>query len=69
MTTTILTDRPNNFTETVRAYASWGFFDYRRKGETDHAEGFQSVPVDWKFRSGRKRGFFGLLKEMTGGPE
>ena len=30
-------------------HAGWGFFDYRRSDE-DHAEGFQSVPVDWTIR-------------------
>ncbi len=55
----------NNFTVAVRAYASWGYFDYRREGE-DMAEGFQSVPVDWTISSGRKRGFFELVREITG---
>jgi len=43
-----------------------GFFDYRMKGEDDFREGYQSMPCDWGIRSARKRGFFGLLKEMTG---
>ena len=30
-------------------------------------EGYQSVPVNWGLSSARKRGFFTLLKEMTGG--
>jgi hypothetical protein len=30
-------------------------------------EGYQSVPVVWGLSSARKRGFFGLLQEMTGG--
>ena len=60
-------DRPeNNFVNAVKAHASWGFFDYRRKDEAME-EGFQSVPVDWRIRSKRKSGFFNLLKEMTGG--
>ena len=29
-------------------------------------DGFQSLPVDWTISSARKRGFFGLLKEITG---
>jgi hypothetical protein len=37
------------------------------KGETDYREGYQSVPVDWKIDSERKKGFFRLLKEITGG--
>jgi hypothetical protein len=59
-------DQPfNNFAAAVQAYASWGFFDYRRQGE-DFADGFQSVPVDWKIRSERKLAFFEKLKEITG---
>lgn len=31
-----------------------------------HHEGYQSVPVDWGIGSARKRGFFGLLAQVTG---
>jgi hypothetical protein len=55
----------NNFTAAVSAYASWGFFDYRRAGE-GLEEGFQSVPVDWRISSARKRGFFRLAAEIAG---
>ena len=55
----------NNFTAAIGEYASWGFFDYRREGE-GFEEGFQSVPVDWRISSARKRGFFGLAAEITG---
>jgi hypothetical protein len=59
-------DRPrNNFIAAVSQYASWGFFDWRMPGE-GFDEGYQSVPVNWAISSGRKRGFFSLLKEMTG---
>ena len=59
-------DRPkNNFTAAVAEYASWGYFDFRMKGE-GFAEGYQSVPVNWGLSSGRKRGFFRLLTEITG---
>ena len=59
-------DRPaNNFVAAVAAYASWGYFDYRREGE-GFDEGYQSVPVNWKTSSARKRGFFKLLSAMTG---
>jgi len=59
-------DRPtNNFTAAVSAHASWGYFDYRMKGE-GYDDGFQSVPVNWGNSSARKRGFFELLSEMTG---
>ncbi|MEN2284252.1 hypothetical protein AAGF08_19060 [Algoriphagus sp. SE2] len=55
----------NNFTAATAAYASWGFFDYRMKDE-GFEQGYQSVPVDWGINSERKKGFFNLLKEITG---
>ena len=56
----------NNMTAAVSEYASWGYFDFRMSGE-GFDDGYQSVPVNWGISSARKRGFFGLLKEMTGG--
>jgi hypothetical protein len=59
-------DRPeNHFIAALSVYASWGFFDYRMKGESFVA-GYQSVPVDWGLSSPRKRGFFRLLADITG---
>jgi hypothetical protein len=59
-------ERPmNNFVAAVGAYASWGYFDFRMKGE-GFAEGYQSVPVNWGARSARKQGFFRLLSDITG---
>jgi len=55
----------NNFVAATKKYASWGYFDYRMKGET-YVDGYQSVPVDWGINSVRKTGFFKLLKEITG---
>jgi hypothetical protein len=55
----------SNMAAAVRAYASWGFFDFRRKGEA-FREGFQSVPVDWTIGSERKKAFFRKVKEITG---
>lgn len=55
----------NNFIAATASYASWGYFDYRMKDE-GFDEGYQSVPVNWGLSSERKRGFFKLLKEMTG---
>ena len=55
----------NNFTAAVSEYASWGYFDFRMKGE-GFDDGYQSPPVNWGISSARKRAFFGLLKEMTG---
>ncbi|MCL4205351.1 MAG: hypothetical protein KJ000_22955 [Pirellulaceae bacterium] len=64
-------DKPtNNFLAAVSQYASWGYFDFRQRGEPFEA-GYQSVPVAWQFDSHpRKQGFFGLLSKITGiGPE
>jgi len=59
-------DQPtNNFMAAVGEHASWGYFDYRRKGESFN-EGFQSVPADWTIDSNRKRAFFQLVSEMAG---
>jgi hypothetical protein len=58
----------NNFVAAVRAGASWGYFDFRMKGE-GFADGYQSVPVDWGINSPRKRAFFAKLREITGGLE
>ncbi len=59
-------DQPmNNFVAATSVGASWGYFDYRMKDE-DYDQGYQSVPVNWGISSARKRGFFGLLREMTG---
>lgn len=59
-------DRPfNNMVAAIQEYASWGFFDYRMRGE-GYEQGFQSVPVDWGIHSERKRGFFNLAREISG---
>ncbi len=59
-------DKPeNNFVAAVRESASWGYFDYRMKGE-GFDDGYQSVPVNWKTSSARKTGFYKLLAEITG---
>lgn len=59
-------DRPtNNFNAAIGEHASWGYFDFRMKGE-GFDEGYQSVPVNWGLSSDRKRSFFRLLAEITG---
>ena len=59
-------DQPtNNFSAAIAAHASWGWFDYRRKGE-GMEEGYQSPPVNWGLSSERKRAFFKLCAEITG---
>lgn len=55
----------NNFAAAVREHVSWGWFDYRRKGET-WEEGYQSPPVKWGLSSERKRAFFKLCAEISG---
>ncbi len=55
----------NNFTAALEEYASWGYFDYRMKGE-GFEDGYQSVPVDWGIGSARKKGFFTALAEVAG---
>ncbi|MFK7906357.1 MAG: hypothetical protein AB8B69_14595 [Chitinophagales bacterium] len=54
-----------NLIHAIGAYASWGYFDFRREGD-EFSAGFQSVPVDWKINSPRKISFFKKLKEITG---
>ncbi|MDF9796200.1 hypothetical protein OKW21_001463 [Catalinimonas alkaloidigena] len=56
----------NNMVAAVKSYASWGFFDFRREGES-FEEGYQSVPVDWSVKSERKRSFFEKVEEISGG--
>jgi hypothetical protein len=57
-------DRPlNNFTAAVSRYASWGYYE---NGESNYRDGYQAPPVNWGLSTERKRGFFGLLQEMTG---
>ena len=57
-------DKPvNNFLAATRAYASWGYFDFRMEGEGFN-DGFQSVPVNWGISSERKRGFFDTVKRI-----
>jgi hypothetical protein len=59
-------DKPwNNFVAATSEYASWGYFDYRMKNE-GFDEGYQSVPVNWGISSERKKGFFQMVKEMSG---
>lgn len=59
-------ERPeNNLVRAVGEYASWGYFDFRLKGEA-FEKGFQSVPVDWRISSERKRQFFQKISEITG---
>lgn len=55
-------------TKAVKAFASWGYFDYPMKGE-GYENGFQLVPVNWEISSPHKKAFFNKLEEITGGSE
>ncbi len=58
-------DQPeNNFKTAISERTSWGWFDYRRKGEALE-DGYQSPPVNWGISSARKRAFFTYLAEIT----
>ena len=60
-------DKPmNNMIAAFTSHASWGYFDFRRDGES-FENGYQSVPVDWQISSDRKKAFFELVKEITTG--
>lgn len=54
----------NNFIAAVENYVSWGYFD---PGASDYSDGYQCPPVNWGINTPRKKAFFNLLKEMTGG--
>jgi hypothetical protein len=59
-------DKPvNNFAAAVAEHVSWGWFDFRRKGEALE-EGYQSPPVNWGISSVRKRAFFNYVAQITG---
>ncbi len=59
-------DQPrNNYAAAIAAHVSWGWFDYRRKGEPLE-EGYQSPPVQWGLSSARKKAFFRCTAEITG---
>ncbi len=59
------TSSTNNMEQAVINHGSWGYFDYRMSGES-FANGFQSIPADWKIDSTRKTQFFNFLKTVTG---
>jgi hypothetical protein len=55
----------NNFTSAIGAYAGWGYFDYRMKGES-FEDGYQSIPAYRAISSPRKTAFFKHLAEISG---
>lgn len=65
-------DQPiNNLVVATQHHASWGYYDPGegaggRSAVGDYVEGFQNVPTNWAINTDRKRGFFNLVKEITG---
>ncbi len=62
----------NNMLAAVDRYASWGFFDAGPGSggggaRGNYVDGYQLVPVNWGINTPTKRGFFDLLREVTGG--
>jgi hypothetical protein len=58
-------ERPlNNLLAAMGEYASWGYFD---PGESNYRDGYQCPPVNWGINTERKKGFFGLVREVTEG--
>jgi hypothetical protein len=59
----------NNFAESVKNYASWGNFDFRRVDEHhEYNLGHQSIPANWHITTGREIGFFEMCARITGYP-
>ena len=60
-------DKPtNNMLAAVGEYCSWGYFD---PGDSNYRDGYQCPPVNWEINTDRKKAFFALVKEITGGQE
>ena len=62
----------NNMLAAVSRYASWGLFDAGAGSggggaRSNYHDGYQLVPVNWSTNTPTKRGFFRLLREVTGG--
>jgi len=56
----------SHFKTAIENYISWGYFDYRKKGDKDLKNGFQTLPVDWGINSPNKKAFFEKVKEISG---
>jgi len=57
-------DQPtNNLVAAIGEYCSWGYFD---PGKSDYNDGYQSPPVRWDVNTPRKKGFFDMVKKITG---
>lgn len=65
-------DKPvNNLIVATQHHSSWGYYDGGPgsgglPARSDYIEGFQNVPVNWTINTETKKGFFNLVKEITG---
>ena len=65
-------ERPfNNFTAALSRSAGWGYFDPGagaggKSASGNYTDGYQNVPINWGINTARKRGFFDLLRKVTG---
>ena len=57
-------DPDNHFLTALGEYVSWGYFE---PGASNYRDGYQCPPVNWGINTDRKRRFFALLKQVTGG--
>jgi hypothetical protein len=62
----------NNMMAAIRGHASWGFFDAGpgsggAGARGNYVDGFQNVPVNWSINTPTKRGFFDLVRKISGG--
>ncbi len=53
----------NNMLAAISEYASWGYYD---QGTNNYQDGYQSPPTNWGLNTERKRGFFELVRKVTG---
>jgi len=57
-------DQPSNhLVAAIGERCSWGYYD---PGMNDYSDGFQSPPVRWEINTPRKKGFFDLVRAITG---
>ena len=65
-------DEPfNNLTAALSRGAGWGYFDPGagaggQSASGNYSDGYQNVPINWGINTPRKRGFFDLLRKVTG---
>ena len=62
----------NNMLAAISRHASWGFFDAGPGSGGagacgNYVDGYQLVPINWTINTPTKRGFFELVRQVTGG--